>query len=79
MDIVDLRKLLCMYSSMDKRTKKQELEYQYVDKAITYGELKQMAIQGGNKEPDKNCLVKDAFDKFKKAEQELRDYVNSNK
>jgi len=71
MTLNELLKLVISYSKIENKTKRQELEYDYVDKAYQYYSLKKTATDMGNKKPNDNFLVKRAYENMIKAHNEL--------
>lgn len=74
------RQLIQLYYSYvaipkEKRTKRQQLEMDYVEMAYSYISTRNGAIAMGNKEPDKNFIVKGYYEKMLKAHDELEAYV----
>lgn len=47
--------------------------YNYLDKVITYVDLRKTAIECGNKNPDDNFMVKDAKERMMKAIEKLEE------
>lgn len=55
----------------ENRTEVEEVQYLYLDKLMTYINLRATAKQMGNKNPDDNFLVKDAKEKMEEAQREM--------
>lgn len=55
----------------ENKSELEELEYTYLDKVITYIDLRNNAIKMGNKTPDENFLIKDVKECMMKAQERL--------
>ena len=55
----------------ENRTEKEQAQYIYLDKLLTYINLRGMAINMGNKNPDGNFMVKDAKEKMEEAQRNM--------
>jgi len=54
-------------------TEREDAMYNYLDRVITYVDLRKTAIECGNKNPDDNFMVKDAKERMMKAMEKLEE------
>ena len=55
----------------ENRDEKEQVQYIYLDKLLTYINLRGVAINMGNKNPDSNFMVKDAKEKMEEAQKNM--------
>lgn len=61
------------------RTEVEEAQYLYIDKIMTYINLRAEAKRMGNKNPDDNFIIKNAKKHMEQAEQHLREITEKSK